>query len=373
MHAHDELLSACGSSWDDWRSLNTDWFGSVQALVFRDKLQSVLRSEYGDKRLFMVKDPRISRFLPFFVSVLDGMEVTPVALFVFRKPLEVAFSLRRRNGFSIAKGAAMWLRHVFDAESNSREMLRHFVCYDDLLKDWRSELEAAGKQIGVRWPADPKISSIAIQQFLAAGMHHEKSDLESFIESPELREFTDEAFHLLCTIAKAGPDPDLFLRWDNLRSKFDQASVFFEGLMSETTTEHPAVEVSQISTEARQRAALCNHLEEEKRDLFAEIERLKAEIEQLQKSPAENEGRHLRRVDELMAVLEQKKEDELRLLSEISDRDIQFKNLNERFTEQVQANRELLNRLTEIYASRSWNVTKPLRAVSRLFFNLIRI
>src|ERR1700694_1990256 len=100
VQAHSELLVAAGSSWYDWRRLNPQWWVSADALRFHNRIRDIIKSEYDEKPLFVVKAPRLCRFLPFFLSVLDDMAVTPVALFSLRDPLEVAFSLRRRDGFS---------------------------------------------------------------------------------------------------------------------------------------------------------------------------------------------------------------------------------------------------------------------------------
>src|SRR6202166_3596026 len=192
VNAHAEMLVSAGSSWDDWRPLNADWYRSPLASIFHDRLRDILQTEYQDKPLFVVKDPRICRFLPFFMSVLEEMTVAPVAIFVFRHPIEVAFSLRRRNGFSIAKSIAIWLRHVLEAERHSRNIPRHFISYGNLLKDWRGELKRAGDTIGIAWPADPEISGAAIEKFLSMDLRHEKNELDVSSKYPELAYFAEE-------------------------------------------------------------------------------------------------------------------------------------------------------------------------------------
>src|ERR1700676_1746103 len=92
VQAHGELLASAGSSWDDWRRLDPAWYGSEDASRFHSRIGDVLRSEYDEKPLFVVKDPRLCRLMPFFLSVLKDMSVSPVALLSLRDPLEVAFS-----------------------------------------------------------------------------------------------------------------------------------------------------------------------------------------------------------------------------------------------------------------------------------------
>jgi len=86
-------------------------------------------------------------------------------LITLRDPLEVAASLHRRDGFSTAKSIALWLRHVLEAELHSRKMPRHIIFYENLLKDWRSEMSRAGEEIGVVWPANSELSAVTVENF----------------------------------------------------------------------------------------------------------------------------------------------------------------------------------------------------------------
>src|ERR1019366_6499945 len=49
--------------------------------------------------------------------------------------LEVAQSLEKRDGLPLAHGCLLWLRHVLDAERETRGSRRVFVHYHDLLSD----------------------------------------------------------------------------------------------------------------------------------------------------------------------------------------------------------------------------------------------
>src|SRR5260370_25935951 len=131
------------------------------------------------------------------MSVLKEMTVTSVALFSLRDSFEVAFSLRRRDGFSISKSVALWLRHVLEAELHSREMPRCTICYENLLKDWRPEMGRAGGATGVAWPADPETSATSIEKFLVRDLYHERNESVGFEKHPELLFLAAETYRLL--------------------------------------------------------------------------------------------------------------------------------------------------------------------------------
>ncbi|RVD50028.1 sulfotransferase family protein, partial [Mesorhizobium sp. M2D.F.Ca.ET.140.01.1.1] len=84
---------------------------------------------------------RICRFVPFMSSILAEMEVDTVALLPFRNPLEVAYSLKRRDGLPLSKSLLLWLRHVLEAEHHSRHMPRYLIRHEEFLIDWRNQID----------------------------------------------------------------------------------------------------------------------------------------------------------------------------------------------------------------------------------------
>jgi hypothetical protein len=201
--------------------------------------------------------------LPFFLSVLEEMAVTPVALFSLRDPLEVAFSLRRRDGFPISKSIALWLRHVLEAELHSRQMSRCAISYENLLKDWRLEMGRAGGATGVAWPADPETSAASIEKFLVRDLYHERNESIGLEKHPELQFLAAETYRLLLAASTAPADRDLFSQIDAVRAKFDEASGFFGAILR---TEQ--VFVQQLRTELVQKSSEL----EQQRGLVADQE-----------------------------------------------------------------------------------------------------
>lgn len=228
MRIQDALLASAGSAWDDWRQLDAEWYKSQEARAFHDQFRIILEAEYEDKPLIVIKDPRICRIMPFFLSVLEKLNIQPVALFILRNPLEIAYSLRRRNGFTISKSIAVWLRHVLEAERESRRLPRHFIFYEELLKDWRSEMNIAANAINISWPADPEISDKTIDNFLTSDLRHEKSELKNFEKHPEVLWLAVETYRFLGRLARGEEPENLFKQLDDLHAKYNQACDFFQ-------------------------------------------------------------------------------------------------------------------------------------------------
>jgi hypothetical protein len=78
------------------------------------------------------KDPRNCVTLPFWRQALDR----PLAgILVFRNPIDVANSLRLRNGFSMEFGVALWERYMRLLLEHAGGLPLLVARYDDLVED----------------------------------------------------------------------------------------------------------------------------------------------------------------------------------------------------------------------------------------------
>ena len=135
MEIHTRILLSAGSEWFDWRKFNPDWYRSPLAADFKQRLVAQLRKDYNGSRLFVVKDPRICRFVPLWLDVLAEFPASPAIVLPLRNPLEVSASLKRRDAMLSTKGLLLWLRHVLDAEASTRGLPRAIAPYDVLVKE----------------------------------------------------------------------------------------------------------------------------------------------------------------------------------------------------------------------------------------------
>ena len=85
------------------------------------------------------KDPRLCLTLPFWHEVLGARPPVVVCL---RNPLEIAASLRRRNGFSPAYAMALWERYLRSLWTNIAGQPALVVDYDALLAGPDEVIEA---------------------------------------------------------------------------------------------------------------------------------------------------------------------------------------------------------------------------------------
>ena len=97
MALHEDLLKVNDGTWEAPPGA-VSWPRDLKAR--RDEIIA----SYRDSALWGFKDPRTLLTLEGWIEALPGLELVGI----FRHPLAVAESLRRRNGFSIEKGLGLW-------------------------------------------------------------------------------------------------------------------------------------------------------------------------------------------------------------------------------------------------------------------------
>src|SRR4051794_14929163 len=91
--AHEKLLESLGLAWTDLDPVPQSWFRSPVAERYEYWLVDLLKAEYGDAPLFVVKDPRICRLVPLWQKALTRTGAITRFVIPVRNPLEVAGSL----------------------------------------------------------------------------------------------------------------------------------------------------------------------------------------------------------------------------------------------------------------------------------------
>ncbi len=225
---NDEILAGAGSCWDDWRPFDRDWHESLAAGPLRERALDVLREEYGESRLFVVKDPRICRLLPFWIDALARLDVQPCVVAPVRSPLDVAASLEARNGIDPFVTYLIWLRHVLDAEADSRGVPRAHVRYDDLLADAPAALDRICRELGLALPGRDGSSTAAdIETFLSPDLRHHSSGDDALLADADISDWIRGSFRILERWTRGEADKADGGELDRIRTALDAAAPAF--------------------------------------------------------------------------------------------------------------------------------------------------
>lgn len=310
MKANENVLSSAGSRWNDWGQFNPDWFGSAVAEEKRGDVVDLLEREYGAAPLILIKDPRMSRFLPLWLDALGDAGVDARAIIALRHPLAVARSLEVRDHFGRNRSMLLWLRHMLDAEAGSRELPRSFVSYDDVLTDWQAVARKVGTELGIAWPKRSDDTDLKISDFLTARLQHHKETDGAIAGDSELAEWVRQTYE---TMQRACDGPLEQVSLDNLdriRREFNHSSALYGPVVREHEKR-----VEALYADVKAKLASSAELASGKGEMLTRAERKLSEaVSALAQQDAENQGLKQRLdAEEQSGKQQQKVEQQLRL------------------------------------------------------------
>ena len=180
MHLNDAILASGGSSWNDWLRFNPSWYSSPVYPHFLEQGKAAIQQEFGNSSLFVLKDPRSVKLVQFWRDVFQSEGITPKVVIPVRNPAEVAASLHCRDSMPVPLVHLIWLRHVLDAEHDSRDLARAFSTYEELLDEWPALAERLQRSLDITWPRFSATSILEITASLDAdSRHHVHQDRKS--------------------------------------------------------------------------------------------------------------------------------------------------------------------------------------------------
>ena len=142
------------------------------------------------------------RLLPFWCSVFREAEWSVRPVLPLRSPLEVALSLNRRNGIAPGLGCLIWLRHVLDAEAETRNMRRAVLNWNDFLGDRRGALERLGVQLDLAWPRWSDTALAEIDEFVSADLKHQSASEEDLRVHPAVSDLVRDTNAAMIELAE---------------------------------------------------------------------------------------------------------------------------------------------------------------------------
>jgi len=202
--AHDMFLADAGTAWDEARDYPDAIFTSAAAAACRLRLAALVRDEYGDTPLFVLKDPRTSRLMPLWRPVLETLGALPNAVIMVRNPLEVAGSLNRRDGWSDMRGLTVWLRYMLRAERDTRDLPRCFIDYDQLLTDWPAVVAKLSSQLDIAFLARDAATDREIDRFIRRDLRHHRRSTKELLRRADVPDCVKQAYLCIRAAVESG-------------------------------------------------------------------------------------------------------------------------------------------------------------------------
>ena len=191
----------------------------------RAQLREWLRARLGETGALIVKDPRLSWFLPLWRSCAEELGADPAFVTMLRHPAAVIGSKQRwyRGWQGDVGRLAGWINQTVYVERATRGSRRTFVRYEDLLDDWTRAVGRAGEQLdlAVVRHASPAAMRRA-HEFVDRGLSRAPADWEGFTIPAALREQADELWELAQRLADDDGDASAHAGLDRLRAAYGE-------------------------------------------------------------------------------------------------------------------------------------------------------
>jgi hypothetical protein len=363
---HERLLAMAGTRWDSWTQVPSEWLRSDASAQFGEECQSLLQTEFGEAPLFLLKDPRMCRLMPFWLPLMESFRITPSAVLVIRRPIEVARSLERRNALSRITSLLMWLRHVLDAEVHTRNIQRSIVRCEDLLERWSPIAAQIGRDLNVDWPRRTAEHEAQIAHFMASGFKETQTEPAGWDVPEPLRGLLQRTETALAALrSDARQSESAMAELDEVRLEFGRLALIVDAVAG-GLDERRKAEVSGLERQlSESRSELLN--------VQATILEVSVAAEDLRKQLGDSSGRlHQAGIDrgELEAQIRQTRKElaglerqNAEIVEHRESLEAQVIHLDRCLIHLEAERKRLVQQVEALYASKSWRVTAPLRAL----------
>jgi hypothetical protein len=177
-------------------------------MCLEDEVQTQLRTwldqQFGEADHVLIKDPRLSWFLPLWQRCAEAIGVSPRFVSMLRHPAAVVDSKQRYYGAwqGDVSRAAGWLNLTLFTERATRDATRVLVRYEDVLDDWTRTVGRIGEALDLSIVRDAPAASLrTVHEFVDRSLSRSRTDWGDLALPAQLRAQADEVWDLMSGLA----------------------------------------------------------------------------------------------------------------------------------------------------------------------------
>lgn len=243
---HDRLLRVANVQVSDSRP--DAWFETGRVSTQereRGHAAEWLEPHFAEASELVVKDPRLSWFLPLWQVAALRANATAVTATMLRPPAEVVGSKQKyyANRLGSAHLAASWLNMLLHTERATRDSgARAFVRYGDLLDDWVRTTQQLAETLELQSVLHARSEQIRdVHRFVDPGLRRVTADLADLALPPSLHDLVADTWDELNKLAEPDGDTEQArATMDQLRERYVELYAEAEAISrsSVVATEH---------------------------------------------------------------------------------------------------------------------------------------
>ena len=326
-----EMLNTLGRDWHRLTAINRRDVEMLRNNGYFLRAVELLRQKVSSAPVFGLKDPRLTKLLPFWEEVFNHCQFYVGYVLAVRHPLSVVKSLSKRDSFDAEKGYLLWLGHVINSLTGSGSNKRVVVDYDLMMQSPDQELYRIAKTFGLT--IDPIQLQIYKSEFLDQGLRHTVYQLNDLSLDAACPPLVREVYAALLDVAS---------------DKLQIDDPAFHKMIQHWATEFARIDAA---------LALVDRLNDQKIAAVQTVGDRDNQVSNLKQEVTEREGR----ISDLCQTVAEREGRISDLSQTIAEREGQIANLHQVLAERdglIAAHRA---EIEDIYGSKSWRLTKPIR------------
>jgi len=387
-----EMLDAIGQTWFSLSLVRDEDIDKLITLGYVEKAIALLSDKTRNTPVFGFKDPRVSKLLKFWKRVFARMNCDVQYVLCLRHPLSVANSLLKRNKSPIQKGYLLWLSYNMSIVTESQDLRLIALDYDQLMESPIAHIQSLAEQLG--FTADMELANQFANEFLDKELRHTSFNALALVNDPRCPAVVAKAYALfskMLAVDNRKANAELLQFYQEHKNSLDAEFLLLDEIeASAIEYAYKSVNAKELTQQVEERTAWARSLElqvEERtqwaRNLDNEISEICAREQSLRNEfdAAQKKIAELSDANTQLTLCVKESGDQLysatqKLNEQSQQLDVQSQQLDAQKQQLIHSageNKELKRQLDEISAnytkiinSNSWQITKPLRVLTRL-------
>ena len=224
------------------------WAKTAQVALRRkveDQLREWLEAEFEQLQPVLVKDPRLLWFTSLWDVVGASMDAPPSYVTMLREPQAVMHSRRSSYGDRRLPTSAVagWINTMLYTERATRDSLRAYPKYDDLLEDWTTAVSKVCSALELPILEDATAPQMRkVNELVDPSLRRSPSTWDGMGVHREVADMADETYRLFLELASADEAGVEVVQKDLDRMR-DEYAKFYE--LAESVAESSIVKVGR--------------------------------------------------------------------------------------------------------------------------------
>ena len=201
---NEQLLGACGKSWNGLDRIEKEDVDLLCERNYLTRAKELLTTKIEAYTNFCFKDPRTAKLLPFWMRVFSETQCDISFIVALRNPLSIAQSLSKRDGLIDIETYCIWSLYIIEILKLSSRNSIVFVDYDELVLSPEHVLNRLANSLALS--IDKNALASYREDFLDQKLRNTVFKSDDLITNATIPEIVKDIFSVVEKISKGKED-----------------------------------------------------------------------------------------------------------------------------------------------------------------------